>query len=188
MLPKHVIIGKDGKIAYIGPMLTSSQLNSIIQQQFSILRPGIAMTTHKNYLLPDAYQQEKEFRALKEFCRRFENSFEEEIKFLLEYKLDLHQISTYDRTNQIKSYFCTMNFVHDISLTYQLSYLKGEVEKFCNMTAVTVQLNWNVLKSKPLLTDAQINDMFPKELAEEKEVNQEPDQSTIESTISQPLD
>jgi len=126
-LPKHVIIGRRGHIYYIGPMMTNKELKMAIDQSNS--DNSFAVDIIKNFKVQERRINKSEVANLFRTCSSFETSFSEELKQMIEYKIEIVEKTTYHVGDIAeRSYDCQMLFVAAEESMEEMSMLIKRIE------------------------------------------------------------
>jgi len=94
------------------------------------------------------------------FCRDFEEYFKDELKYLLEYKLEVQTIATYSTVEETHSTTALMKFTHLKKDKDMLTFLAHKVEEFTEIKSITLHQEWVELEGKALLTEEQADRML----------------------------
>ena len=97
-----------------------------------------------------------EVNRIYQFCKGFEDQFAAEIKYLLEYRVQLTDRTTYfveDELSQ-KEYECHLTFLAEEKRQISLRDLKERVYELKLLRSIEVKIDWRVIVDAVFLSEA----------------------------------
>ena len=106
---------------------------------------GIA--SYKNFRSEPRTIKPAEVNSIYQFCKTFEQKFGDEIQYMLEYKIQMVDRTTYflDESEQ-KSYEVELAVMAEERIQKRLRGLSNKISQLEKLTSIKIDVKWNIVK------------------------------------------
>lgn len=103
-----------------------------------------------------------EVNRIYQFCKGFDQEFRNEIKHLLEYKIQLTDRTTvYVDDYRQKAYECHFTFLAEQRKQHRLTHLTEKIKEIQCLQTIDIKIDWKVIRDATFLTEEEFEKLCP---------------------------